>query len=215
MHSGLLIALCIGSATLVSRAAVTLYQSESFDTLGGWTSGAPNPVPPVLQADSGPDGPSDSALRITANGSGSGPGGKLVVFNRTNWTGDFTGAGIVAITADLRNLGTAGDLAVRLAFNGPGGWFVTGIAPAPRFGGWIRAEFDLSLSALTAVSGGSNAAATMAGVTEMRILHSSAADHQGSVVSGILLVDQLNAVPEPSTLGLLAGSLLVFLKRKR
>jgi hypothetical protein len=55
----------------------------------------------------------------------------------------------------------------------------------------------------------------MAGVTEMRILHSSAADHQGAVVSGILLVDKLSALPEPSALGLLASSLLVFLKRKR
>jgi hypothetical protein len=44
---------------------------------------------------------------------------------------------------------------------------------------------------------------------------SPAADHQGAIVSGILLVDNLSAVPEPSVIGLLAGSLLAFLKRKR
>jgi hypothetical protein len=214
MRPGLLIALLIASTSLASRAAVTLYQTESFDTLGGWTSGNPNPVPPVIQPDAGPSGSGDSALRITANGSSSGPGGKLVVFNRTTWTGDYTAAGIVSIAADLRNLGNT-NLAVRLAFNGPGGWFVTAIAPAPRFDGWSSADFDLRPAALTAVSGGTNAAATLASVTEMRILHSSAADHQGAVVSGILLVDNLSAVPEPSAIGLLAGSLLVFLKRKR
>ena len=214
MHPGLLIALLLSTMSLASRAAVTLYQTESFNTFGGWTSGNPNPVPPVLQPDSGPSGSGDSALRITANGSSSGPGGKLVVFNRTSWTGDYTTAGIVSIAADLRNLGNT-NLSVRLAFNGPGGWFVTGIAPVARFGGWSSADFDLRPSALTAVSGGTNAAATLAGVTEMRILHSSAADHQGAIVSGILLVDKLRAVPEPSALGLLAGSLLIFLKRKR
>ena len=215
MRPGLLIALLIASTSPASRAAVTLYQTESFNTLGGWTSGTPNPVPPVILPDAGPSGSGDGALRITANGSSSGPGGKLVVFNRTTWTGDYTGAGVVSIAADLRNMGTSGDLSVRLAFNGPGGWFVTAIAPAPRFDGWSSADFDLRPTALTAVSGGTNAAATLAGVTEMRILHSAAADHQGAVVSGILLVDQLRAVPEPSAMGLLAGSLLVFLKRKR
>ena len=58
------------------------------------------------------------------------------------------------------------------------------------------------------------AAATLADVTEMRILHSPDPDHTGVALSSTMLIDNLTAVPEPSALILLAWSPL-FLKRKR
>lgn len=193
------------------HGAITLFQTENFSTLGGWTSGNQNPNPPALLADSGPLGGGDTALRVLANGGQA--GGRLVTFNRTNWTGDFTSEGVITITADLRNLGTS-TLSVRIAFNGPGGWWITAAESIPAFTGWSNRDFDIQASALTASEGGSSAAATLAEVTEMRILHSPDPDHTGVTLSSTMLVDNITAVPEPSALVLFAWTSL-FLKRKR
>lgn len=177
-------------------AAVTLFQTETFSDFGGWSGGNPNPNPPSILQDSGPMGGGDFALRVAANG-GSGPGGKLVIFNRTEWTGNFVSAGITAIGADLRNSGTT-PLSMRLAFNGPGGWFATERFILTAFSGWTQAEFDIQPGVLVS-AGGSDAAGTMAAVGEMRILHSAVASFQGAQVSSGFLLDNIRAVPEPSS----------------
>jgi hypothetical protein len=194
------------------KAAVVFGQIEDFSGSHGWTSGDPNPNPPVTVPDSGPLGGGDTALRVTSNG-GSGPGGKLVVFNRTPWTGSYTAVGVSTIMADLRNLGTT-TLSFRLAFNGPGGWFVTAASPVTAFSGWNSKEFDIRPVTLVP-AGGSSAAATLAAVSEMRILHSAAVGFTGAQVSGAFLVDNLQAVPEPSEVWMIGLAGLVLLSRKR
>jgi hypothetical protein len=193
------------------HGAITLFQTENFDTLGGWRSGNQNLNPPTLLADSGPLGGGDTALRVLANGGQA--GGRLVTFNNTTWTGDFTSAGVVTITADLRNLGTSA-LSVRIAFNGPGGWWITAAEAVPTFAGWSSHDFDIRASALVASDGGTSAVATLADVTEMRILHSPDPDHTGTTLSSTMLIDNVTAVPEPSAL-LLFASIPLLLKRKR
>ena len=197
-----------------SHAAVTLNQIETFSGTADWTSGNPNPNPPVIQADSGPLGAGDSALRVTSNG-GSGAGGKLLVFNESAWTGDYVGAGVVQLALDLRNGGTT-TLQVRLAFNGPGGWFVTPGNPVPAFSGWNHLLIDIRPASLVS-AGGSNAANTMGGVTELRVLHATAVDFKGAAVSGSFLLDNVQAVPEPGSASLLAlaGCLLARRQRNR
>ena len=195
---------------MAAHGAVTVNQLEPFNSLGGWTSGNPNPNPPSILADSGPLGPGDSALMVTSNG-GSGAGGKLLSFNKTDWAGDFTGNGIISVSADLRNQGSTA-LSIRLAFNGPGGWFVTQAAAAPAFVGWVPRSFDIRTASLLPTDAGStDAAATMASVSEMRILHSSTPDHKGAQTSGSFLVDNIRAVPEPGlfAISLLSGVILV------
>ena len=211
MNAALLLAAVLSITAPCAFGAVTLFQSENFNSLGGWTSGGPNPNPPSILADSGPLGGGDSALRVIANSGQA--GGRLVTFNRTTWTGDFAGEGVVTITADLRNLGTS-SLSVRIAFNGPGGWWITAAESIPAFAGWSNHDFDIQASALVASAGGNNAAATLANVTEMRILHSPDPDHTGVTLSSTMLIDNVTAVPEPSALILLAWCPL-FLKRKR
>jgi hypothetical protein len=211
MNAASFLATVLSVTAPCALGAVTLFQTENFNTLGGWTSGSPNPNPPSILADSGPLGGGDSSLRVIANGGGA--GGRLVTFNRTTWTGDFSGEGIDAIAMDLRNLGNS-SLSIRIAFNGPGGWWITAAESVPAFAGWGNHLFDIRASALVASAGGSNAAATLANVTEMRILHSPDPDHTGVILSSTMLVDNVTAVPEPSALLLLAGSPLL-LKRKR
>ena len=162
--------------------------------------------------DSGPFGAGDSALRVTSNGGG-GAGGRLLVFNITSWTGNYPAGGITAIAADLRNTGT-NTLSFRLAFNGPGGWFVTPASPVAAFTGWVRREFAISTASLVS-AGGDNAASTLAAVSELRILHSSAVDFRGALVSGSFMVDGIQAVPEPSPVMLLGLAGLACFLRKR
>ncbi|WP_193211796.1 hypothetical protein [Luteolibacter marinus] len=212
MRSPLLLTLVLAALSPPAADAVTLYQQETFDTDGGWSSGAPNPFPPVLFPYFGPSG-EDSALKLTASGS-SGQGGKLVIFNTTTWSGDYLAAGITSIAADLRNLGSS-DLAIRLALSGPGGIFVTEAATVTASSGWSMALFDLRPETLIAVEGASDANATMSSVNQIRLIHAPSAQYRGAPVSGVLLVDNLIAVPEPGALGLLAPALLLAFRRKR
>lgn len=205
-------ALATACLSLSLHAAVTLNQTEDFSGPGGWSGGVPNPNPPVIVLDAGPLGAGDSALRVTSNG-GIGAGGKLVVFNVTLWTGDYMAAGILSLAADLRNLGTT-TLSMRLAVNGPGGWFVTAVSPVAAFSGWNHAVFDIRPAALVSAGGG-NATATLAAVSELRILHSAAVDFRGAQVSGAFMVDHLQAIPEPSAVMLAGLAGLVLLSRKR
>ena len=205
----LLATVCL-SASL--QAAVTLNQLENFSGVHEWSSGNPNPSPPVIMADSGPLGSGDPSLRVTSNG-GSSAGGRLIVFNETLWTGDYTTAGIFSMTADLRNMGT-NTLSMRLAFNGPGGWFVTTVAPVTAFSGWTSQVFDIRPAALVS-AGGADAAATLAGVSELRILHSAAVDYRGAKVSSSFMVDNVRAIPEPSAVLLIGLAGLFCVSRKR
>lgn len=199
--------------SVAAHGAVTVNQLETFTSLGGWTSGNPNPNPPSLLADSGPLGPGDSALMVASNG-GSGAGGKLLSFNRTVWAGDYTGNGIISITADFRNQGSTA-LSMRLAFNGPGGWFVTQAAAVPAFVGWVPRSFDIrSASLLPTDALSTDAAATMANVSEMRILHSSAPDHQAAQLSGSFLVDNIRAIPEPGLFAVSVISGMILMARR-
>jgi len=194
------------------NAAVSLNQIETFSAQNGWDSGDPNPNPPVLVANSGPLGAGDNALRVTSNG-GTGPGSRLIVFNTTVWTGDYLAAGILALAADLRNSGST-SLSMRVAVDGPGGRFVSTAMVITAFSGWLHSVFDIRPASLTSV-GGSDAAATMAGVTELRILHSSSADYRGARISSGFLVDNIQAVPEPAAAAIwcLAGAGMLFRKR--
>src|ERR1051325_3337213 len=64
----------------------------------GWTNGDLAPDPVVI-ATGGPGGMGDAFLQVTANGSGA--GGRLTVFNRAQWTGNFLAAGVGAVEMDL------------------------------------------------------------------------------------------------------------------
>lgn len=194
-----------------AEGAVSLNQLEDFAAAHEWTSGDPNPSPPVILANSGPLGPGDTSLRVTSNG-GSGAGSRLLVYNETAWTGDYLGQGIVSIAASLRNGGST-QLSMRLAFNGPGGWFVTPATQLTAFSGWNSKIFDIKPASLVS-AGGSNAIATMSAVSQMRILHSSATDFRGAALSGSFLVDNIRAIPEPSVLPLAFAGIFLF-RRKR
>jgi hypothetical protein len=198
--------------TATVRGAVTLGQIETFSATHAWNSGLPNPNPPALLADSGPLGTGDTSLRVTSNG-GSGAGGRLLVINESAWTGDYTGQGIVALAMHVRNGGTT-PLSMRVAFNGPGGWFVTAATPVAAFSGWNHLLFQIDAPSLTS-SGGTDATLTLAAVTEVRVLHNSTVNHRGAQLSSSFQVDNIRAIPEARATSLALLSACFLLRRRR
>ena len=103
--------------TILAIATVSanpiLGQSDTFSTTStlNWTNGAPATDPLVIST-GGPAGAGDGYLQVTANNSGS--AGKLTIFNRSQWAGDFSAAGIFSIEMDLANFG-ASALSLRVA----------------------------------------------------------------------------------------------------
>lgn len=172
----------------MSGASCGLLLVDDFQdgTTQGWTSGSANPNPPIW-ASGGPDGPGDGYLRIESNGL-AGPGGNLVAFNTDQWSGDYAAAGVVAVRAELRNLGET-DLVIRLLVEGSGGSFLTAAAASLPVGGeWQRVVWPTA-----ALSGIADPGLVLSGVTKLRILHAPTPD-DAEPLAGVLGVDDVTAL---------------------
>jgi len=213
--------LCLAAIGVVALAppavAITTGQIDDFQdgTTQGWGTPAVNPVPPIVVADVGPAGAGDDSLEIRSTGT-FGAGSRLVAMNTLQWTGDYTAAGVTMVVADLNNIGST-SLSVRLGFDGAGGQFSSTLPAALAPGsGWQMAAFPVEAGDLTSV-GGADVDATLADVTELRILHAANPAFIADVIEAQLLVDNIVAVPEPSVLPLIAvgSACLIALQRLR
>lgn len=193
-------------------SAVTLGQKDTFQdgTTDSWISGGPNPNPPLNIANGGPAGAGDRYLLVTANGAGQ--GGKLVIFNLAQWTGNYLTAGVGTIGMDVDNFG-ATELDLRLEFiGGAGSAYSTNPVIVPVGTGWQHVTFLVTPSALTG-----SAATALGATTELRLYHGDAAALNVVAQLGIDNVTAA-AVPEPSpALSLTAGlaALFVIARRRR
>jgi hypothetical protein len=205
----LMVALCL--LRPAAAPALTLGQVDTFEdgTTQNWivnllAMGGAVPAP-VNVVDGGPQGAGDNYLRLTAVG-GDGPGSRLSVINLAQWAGDYSAAGVTAITMDLNNLG-ATDLSLRLFLGNPLGGpptdqAITDAVLLPAQGGWTQAEFALDPISLTVLAG--DLATLLASVTELRLIHNPDATFPPPPVVAVLGVDNIAApVPEPSSLTLM------------
>jgi hypothetical protein len=217
----LCIVVTLGALAQPSPAApIDVGQIDDFQdgTTQGWGSGAANPNPPINAADAGPEGIGDHSLLITSSGEIGFPGSNFVAFNMSQWAGDYLTPEVDPIVMDVNNVGIA-DLDLRLAFNGPGGWFASAVAvPLNVDSGWQEVGFPIGTADLTSdfVEGGFDVDATLADVTELRLLSAASPNFRGDTIAAQLLVDNI-AVPEPSRPVLLAAGLsaLLLLARRR
>jgi hypothetical protein len=223
MKASFVPAVVVAAAVSLSTAAHALSNNE-LDTFSagieGWFAGAgpfgqvPSP-PPSVVATGGPAGAGDSFMLVTANGSDA-AGGRLVAMNAAQWAGNYPDEGISSIAMDLRNLGTS-DLTIRLYLEDPIpgpplNEAVTNFSVfLPAGGAWTHAVFPIAPSDLTVLQG--SAATLLSNTTVLRIFNGIAPDFPPERVSGLLGVDNIQAIPEPETFLLMAGGLLLVAAR--
>lgn len=195
--------------------AITLGQIDNFSSgVQGWSAGGGPlgqfpPVPPTVVGTGGPGGAGDAFLVITSDGN-AGAGGRLVAMNVLGqWSGDYTAAGVTGISMDLKNLGST-DLTVRLYFEDPIpdpplNEAVSGGLLLPAGADWTHAVFPVSAAALTVLQG--SADAVLGNTRVLRVFSNAAADFPPERLVGVLGVDNIQAVPEPSTSATLLGGL--------
>lgn len=208
----------------------TIGQVDTFSSgVANWEVGDPtNPNQPLWVAGGGPGGASDGYLQLRS-GPNPGPGSRLAVNNDMQWAGNYLASGIGAIAMDVRNLGTT-DLYLRLLVEtenpNPGpplnAAFSTNAVFVPAGSGWTRVLFPLAPSALTSTGLGTITGA-LSNVSELRLFHNPNPSFAGPpnstpAITALLGIDNISAVPEPSTLvlsGLGAACLFVFGRRRR
>ena len=215
---------------VVGLSAAMLGQVDDFEdgTTMGWFVPSPDhPNPPENVATGGPGGAGDNYLRLTATG-GQGAGSRLAVLSGPQWTGNYLTAGIGAIAMSVNNFGPD-ELHLRLLVQAfpdqpnvpPDHLALSKDAVVIAAGsGWTNVVFQLNADAL--ISGGfGTVSGALAGVDVIRIFHNIAPTFPGpgagpAAVNAVLGVDNIAAVPEPSTWLLAAtGAAALVLKRAR
>lgn len=210
-----------------AAATISLDSLNSFNSnTEGWTRSGGNI--PAFSTEASFDGqPGQLSTRSTDNGQGT----RWQMYNTSDtWTGDYLSAGVTNITfqADNRS-GVGSSVPLRLAFNGPGGWFVTeamNINDSILGDEWTLYNFDLT-TLFHVAEGTAVAEETLGGVTAFQILVAEAVP---TVIGGAGFIradiapsteirfDNISAsaIPEPSAV-ILGGiaALMTFSRRRR
>lgn len=184
-----------------------------------------SPVPPTHEATGGPGGAGDAFLKLQAVGGG-GPGSRLSVLNSTQWTMNYTTAGVLAIGMDVNNSGPD-EAHLRLLFEdfGDGGGPPVNLAlsataiAVPAGSGWRHVVFAITADELMAVTGTANGA--LASTDILRLFHNPEAAFPGPgsgppPVSLTLGVDNIESlIPEPAALAYSGVVGLAAVRRRR
>ena len=212
--------------------AVSITELDDFNAPNGalnpqesWREGNGSPSQPFQQPTGGPDG--SGFLRDSS--SGSSPGKNMQIWNTAQWTGDYLGQSIFTLSLDANNLsGPGGEtINLRVALNGPGGWFVTEPQVLLPETGWQSLLFDLSSSGLVhAGQGNAVYDSTMSAVNRLQIISleedtfdiGGNAGLRGDTIVATLGLDNIKAgtaIPEPSGAALIFMGCAGLMRRRR
>ena len=213
----------IFSLTVVSSAFALTPGVDDFEdgTTNNWAVG-PSPNPPVNSADGGggPAGADDNFMRLTSTGTFS-AGGRLAVFNRTQWTGDLLALDPQAFQLDVRNPGDT-DVMLRIAFqNSSFDSFGSQSAVSIRaMTDWQTVLLPITPDDLVSHNLFGTYEEVLSDIIETRLLSSEERQFMGDQIIATLDVDNIRlitgVVPEPGSLALAAMALsLGLLPRRR
>ncbi len=195
--------------------AVVLGQVDTFQFGGnGWRGSGQSSVVPG----GGPSGDADSFFQVTsdANGRLAANGGRL-------WIGgvDYLTPGVTSISVDLRNFGTSALHLRVFLYTGQanGSYTSTNAFLVPADGQWHHTIFGLTAQDLTWVGTGvqGNLNHTLMNVKDLSVRHQSGpASPLDTPIAGSFGIDNVAAMPEPSSLaGLLLSAIWRIKRRQR
>ncbi len=203
------LALAVIVLSPVAARAIAVGQMDTFQdgTSQGWQTGL-GPIPNV--ASGGPAGAGDRYIQYSSSGS-AGANSRMVIFNAAQWLGDYVGAGVTRVEMDLNNFSTP-TLSIRLAFFLDAGTGYVTTTPFALSGnsGWQHAGFDLVAGNFTAIGSPGDFNALLSNFSgQLRILSSGSPSLIGDTVAATVGYDNIQAVPEPGSLALAGGALLL------
>lgn len=205
-----------------SAFAVSVNQLDNFEdnSTMGWQKGPVinNFFIPTNQTTGGPNGLNDNYLNSISHGiGGTHAGDRQIIYNQSQWAGDYLTAGINSIKMDLQAFDTTpsastfigSDLAIRIAINSALG---TKYGSSSAFnlttdGQWHNASFELS--DLVLISGTESLNEVLENVDTLRILSASNGPAwKGDDTESILGVDNISAVPLPAAVWLFISAFI-------
>ncbi len=137
-----------------------------------------------------------------------------VILNRSaNWTGNWNGAGVSAVTLSAENTGTS-RVWLRLGFsstdNKNGAWAVTDNSNWLVLNGGESASHRFLLSNLTMLQNNAEETveSTLDSVAQFRIFSSQSLDFRGNGADAEFALDNISAVPVPAAVWLFGTALL-------
>ncbi|MDH3687087.1 MAG: PEP-CTERM sorting domain-containing protein [Myxococcales bacterium] len=205
---------CLLAASPVLATSLTPVNDFEDGTLFNWAYAAPSQLTNV--ATGGPAGAGDHWLRLETDGA-SQPGGRPVITNASQWSGDYVAANVQAVAADLANFG-AEDLHIRFAIQGAGGerFVTTDAIVLSADANWHHLTFALDEADFTQVTGGSATFGdVLLDVERIRFLvRELSPGWNGDEIATVIGFDNIANLPEPGTL-LLVGVGLAWLGRTR
>ena len=199
-----LLFLSLAFSSLFMFSQVSAGQTDDFEdeTRQGWAVGNAA-ISQITNQAGGQTGATDNFLQYITNSNGGGPGGKMIIFNRDQWTGNYTSESIVELRFDAKVEGTT-DLELRFSLSNQTGagdgsgirMSTTNAVSITAGSGWNSYTMPINASDFTIFEGGGNgtAADVLANVAEARILHALSPNWFGTgVVSGTLQLDNISA----------------------
>lgn len=206
--------LCIvGTASAVTNGQIDTFQDG---TTMGWSNGVPENL--INVATGGPAGAGDRFLQLSADGTPD-HGGRLTTFNLQQWLGNYVGQNINAIQIDLRNQGVT-TLSIRLAFKSQNtmtapGYLSSAISLQPG-SGWQHFTISIASANMIAVGGPATYNTFFSsGIGDARFINEvGTSTLNGDPIVGQVGIDNIRAVPEPSSIALLTTALILIAARR-